>query len=249
MYRYSVKPACACTLEEKLAICKRLNITNLELGGRVDGVKIADMTPDQVENARAALIAAGVAPVSAKLSCCLCDDEAIRRWFQAAHFMGVEAVELPAPKDDDEAAYIESLRNPCAYAESYGMGILLGCKAESFLADDAGLTRVVKALAPAKVEIILDPYYHVSRGSSVFWKGYYNSKLKNAVGMIRANDGTAAGEGYLPGQGAGDIRELMSLALARSYSGYFSIAAYPGYEDAEKWEEVLAALRAELARM
>ena len=98
MYRYSVKPACACTLEEKLAICKRLNITNLELGGRVDGVKIADMTPDQVENARAALIAAGVAPVSAKLSCCLCDDEAIRRWFQAAHFMGVEAVELPGER-------------------------------------------------------------------------------------------------------------------------------------------------------
>ncbi|MBE6928967.1 MAG: sugar phosphate isomerase/epimerase [Ruminococcaceae bacterium] len=249
MYRYSIKPACACTLAEKLALCKSLNITNLELGGCIDGVKLSDMTPDQVEDARAALIAAGVAPVSAKISCCLCDDEAIRRWFQAAHFLGVEAAELPSPKTDDEAAYIESLRRPCAYAQSYGMQILLACKADTFLADDAGLTRVVKALAPAQVNVILDPYYHVSRGSSAFWKGYYASKLKNAVAVIRANDGLPTGEGKLPGEGSGDIRELMSLALARSFGGYFSIAAYPGFEDTGKWADVAAALRRELQNM
>ena len=244
MYRYSLNPTKHSTLEEKIAVCRSLCIPALELDGTVDGTAFHAMTNDQIEDARQLLIGAGVAVVLAQLNCDLNDDAAVRSWFRTAQWLGVENVLFPAPAEGEtELTYLARLERPFAYAKSYGMGRLLTHSKEGLLATEEGLTQVVKSLDGAGV--IVDPMLQAALGHSAYMDCCYKSRLKNAIFMIRATDGLNTGEAMLPGAGVAQVREFVSLMLARSFGGYFSVAPYGGYE----LPQIIDALRAELKRM
>lgn len=244
MYRYSLNPTEQKLLSDKISMCRRLYVPALELDGTINGVGFADLSCDQTEDARQELIDAGVVVILAALNCPTNDDAAVRKWFHNAHFLGVENVLMPAPlKNETMQDYVTRLEKPCAYAENYGMGSLLTHTKEGLLSTEAALTEAVKTVG--NVRTIVDPKLQAAMGNSAYMHCFYASRLKNSIYLVRVNDGMKDGTEKLPGQGVSQLRELVSLMLARRFDGYFSVEPYSGYT----MEEILTAFRKELKNM
>ena len=65
----------------------------------------------------------------------------------------------------------------------------------------------------------MHPFFHV----------FYASKLKNRVRFLRLNDSLySTGEAMPLAGGNGEIKELISILLSRSFDGYFSVTPYRG---------------------
>ena len=125
MYHYSIAPHKTRLLADKIALCRALGVSNLELAGEIDGVPFDQLDHEALEDARQALILSGVRVVLATLSADLADDGAVRRFFKAAYQLHVESVLLPAPVGEDLEAYVKACTPAARYARSYGMGLLV----------------------------------------------------------------------------------------------------------------------------
>lgn len=244
MYRYSLNPTDQKFISDKISMCRKLCIPALELDGTINGVGFADLSCDQTEDTRQELIDAGVVVVLAALNCPAEDDAAVRNWFHNAHFLGVENVLMPPPFENETMQdYVTRLEKPCAYAENYGMGSFVTHTKEGLLSTEAALTEAVKTVG--NVRTIVDPKLQAGMGNSAYMNCFYASRLKNAISMVRVNDGMKDGAEKLPGEGVSQLRELVSLMLARNFDGYFSVSPYGGYT----MEEILTAFRKELKNM
>ena len=58
---------------------------------------------------------------------------------------------------------------------------------------------------------------------------FYTSKLKNRIRFLRLNDSLySTGEPTRLAGGNGEIKELVSILLTRSFDGWFSVTPYRG---------------------
>ena len=109
-------------------------------------------------------------------------------------------------------------------ARAYGIRILLENTADGPLSTDEGLEEVLAALAPEDAGWILDPRAIVRQRRHPFFHDFTRSKRKNDIAVLRLRDGRFGDGAPTPlAQGDAEIRELVSILLARSFRGPFSI--------------------------
>lgn len=125
---------------------------------------------------------------------------------------------------------------------AYGIRILLENEGEGPLSTEPGLSELLRSLGPESAGWILDPLGFVRQRLHPFFQVFYHSKLKNDVAMLRIRDGCFEdGVPTLPGEGDGEIKELVSILLARSFRGPFSFGSIePGLDP----DDCRASLRA-----
>lgn len=246
MYHYSIAPELG--FAESIALCREIGVYNLEIDGTLDGVSLADLSPAAVQDYREALIDSGVRIVCAAIPAGLSDD-ALRRFFAAAYQLHVENVLAPKPESDDIDAYIALCTTPAKYAQSYGIGFLAVNEPDSILKTDDNVARVVRALAKYDCGSVFDTAAYQKTGAYPFFGALYSSHIKNRIRMIRLGD---LDKSYAPvpfEHGICGLRECVSLLLARSFDGYFSLTALYGQKCAADWQKLLCDARHMLKNM
>lgn len=164
---------------------------------------------------------------------------AVQQILQSAHLLETEHILYdPEGCTDEEIAFFFKA------AASFDIPVMVENKASSILSDAAAIEAFLKkhpcgvAFNPLEfVKLKQHPFFHV----------YYNSRLKNNISLLRLNDGIYLDGSATPlAQGNGEIKELISIMKARSFSGMFSLSPYLPGSTAEDLANMAAWLRSTL---
>lgn len=249
MYHISIAPDRIPAFADKLALCRALGISSLELPGCIDDMPFSELSPAALEAARETLIDTGVRVVISLLSADPADDAALRRFFNAAYELHVESVLLPVPVQDSAEAYAKAWTTAARYAQAYGMGLLVSNDPDTFLKTDAGVTEAVRALEAYDCGAVFDGVAYQKTGVYPFFGACYSSHIKNRIRVLRIGD---VDKDYKPvalDHGITGLREVTSLLLARSFDGYFSLAQDDLLQTEADWEVRLRDTRTMLKNM
>lgn len=248
MFHYSIAPNGIKRYCDKIALCQVLCIPNLEIQGELDGILLDKLTDSDLESARQAFIHSGVRIVISSISANLFDDLSIRCFFRAAHRLHIENILLPAPCTNDLDAYIVNCMKIGKYAYSYGMGLLVTNYPAGILKEEASVAKVVRALEKYHCGILFDSSTYLEDKIAPFFGACYYSRAKDAIRVIRMNDQDWDGKEVLCNEGNGNMREISSLLLSRSFDGYFSLKQDRAV-DIRQWQLQLNAVRQMLVKI
>lgn len=120
----------------------------------------------------------------------------------------------------------EAFMGLCTLARAYQVGVLVendGAEPEVM----NYFEELFKEELKAKPKFIFNPAEYVKNKAHPFFHRFYNSRLKNDIAILRINDCLFKSKKYvLPGDGNGEVKEMASILLSRSFSGWFSIGPY-----------------------
>ena len=168
------------------------------------------------------------------------DHDAYRYVLRHAALLGIDRVKVPTCGLSSP----EPLREVCRMGRAYGIRILLENEGEGPLSTEPGLSELLRSLGPESAGWILDPLGLVRQRLHPFFQVFYHSRLKNDIALLRIRDGRFEdGAATLPGQGDGEVKELVSILLARSFRGPFSFAPEGPGLDPEDCRESLHAFQ------
>ena len=83
---------------------------------------------------------------------------------------------------------------------------------------------MMRALHP-EAALAFNPANFAAAGELPFLGGF--RKIKRYVGYLAISDGSRLGAGCLPGNGNGEIKELISILRCSSFKGWFSLGSVP----------------------
>ena len=77
-----------------------------------------------------------------------------------------------------------------------------------------------------EVALAFNPANFAAAGELAFLQSY--RKLRQYIRYVAITDATANGHSCVPGNGNGEVKEIMSILRCASFDGYFSLACNPG---------------------
>lgn len=207
------------SLEEGLAAADALRINDIILSD-FGGKPLEACSGAEVEDIRCALIDSNKTIVQLNTTLPLSDLETFNILLQKAHLLNVKNIRI-LPSEDP------ALLTECAkMADAWNIGLVLQNAPETFFRDDASMTALMRAL-PENIAVSFDPAGFVALAKHPFFHVFYGSKLKNRVRFLLLQDTLYTGGAPMPlGGGNGEIKELISILLSRSYDGWFCITPY-----------------------
>lgn len=197
-------------------------ITNWEIKDGFFGTPLADMTPDQVEDARDLLIRKLSRVVLYTTDLSVADCAAFVRFFRNAHIIGAENVKLTwlsvAGASDAQ------IRKIIAIGASFSIGVLFEPEAEHM--EELGLDRYA-ALRGDHTGLVYNPNEFLKAGIRPYTNVLSKTKFAPDIRFLRVRD--MNGQTLAPAvlkKGNSEIKECASKLLTRTYRGYFSFGAY-----------------------
>jgi len=238
-------------LKEALAVADTLHINNIELSD-IEGKALEQCSGNEVEDIRNALIDSNKTIVLLNTDLPVTDTVSYNELFRKAHLLHVQNVRIVLEKSlsDSEAITPDSasLAQILRMAELWNIGIVFENNHASFFKDNDSMTAFLGKM-PEHTALVFNPMEFVALQKHPFFHVFYNSKLKNRVRFLRLNDSLySTGEAMPLAGGNGEIKELISILLSRSFDGYFSITPYREYS-AVKMLETLEEYRSLLKNM
>jgi hypothetical protein len=224
---------------DELEAAKTLGINNIEIDDKFDGTPIWELDGNKTEDVRNLLIDSNKKIVLLRTELPVNRLEDYRKLFRTAHLMLIENVKVPLPESEAE---IDLLYEIAKIAMSYGIRMLFENKAHSLAEDDASMTALYKKFKGLHIGFVYNPLEFVAMQRHPFFHMFYTSKLKNHIVFMRLNDGLYSTLEPKPlCEGNAEVKELVSILLARSFEGYFSLTPYMGngLEDLKKSHEEL----------
>ncbi|MBE7062199.1 MAG: hypothetical protein IJN25_03680 [Clostridia bacterium] len=195
-------------------------IDNLELCDGVFGKPLHCLSGAETEDIRNRLIARRQRIVLYSVDIpteCTADYIA---FFRRAHLLGIENVLLCAPGNENLATVIDMAR---------GMGIrlLFEPTKENGLTFDA-----YKEIRTPDTGLVLSSVEFSRQGIMPFRSAFYKSKVHGDVVFVRMKDGIMGTDIPVPlEEGNSEVKECLSILLARSFTGYISVSDYCGNMD------------------
>lgn len=195
-------------------------IDNLELCDGVFGKPLHLLTGAETEDIRNRLIAKRQRIVLYTVAIPTENTADYVAFFRRAHLLGIENVLLAAPAGESPDAVIDMAR---------GMGIRLLFEPTK----ENGLTfAAYKELRTPDTGLVLSPVEFARQGIMPFRSAFYKSKVHGDVVFVRMNDGIMGTDTPVPlEEGNSEVKECLSILLARSFTGYISVSDYCGDMD------------------
>lgn len=213
----------AYSFREKLALLHKLHLHLLELDS--SECEIESLAPAALCDMQEALLDYGCGIVLYRSSANLSDRKVLRRLFRAAHLLSIPYIQFRKAKTVNE-----DVKWLMKAAESFGIILLVENRAEGPLSDAPTIVNFLKQTEGGTVGIVFNPLEFVKTKKHPFFQVYYNCRFKNAICCFRMIDGLyETGEEAPLLHGNAELKELVSIALARSFNGFFSIGT-PGKE-------------------
>ena len=208
-------------LEEAVGIIKGQGIDTIEFGPELSA-ELLDMSVEQL-----GAVASSLCALDVRVSLVSCPQEdpsadIVRRVAEIAKALGAAMVKLQ-PFRAEHAGLLEELPSlvddrrdacPTLVVENVA-GTVFDTKANC----EGVLTR-----APG-LKVAYNPAHFAHVGEKPFLQTYHKGKLKRALEQLYITDGCRpGGDPYtLPGQGQGEVKELMSILRCRSFDGVFCL--------------------------
>ena len=223
MYRLccDITPFAARSFEEGLAVADALGINDIVLAS-IGGKGLECCSGDELEDIRCALIDSNKTVVLLKTGLPLSDTAAYNTLFRKAHLLNVKnvAVSLSALAEAPEVGLLLKM------AEAWNLGLIFENDPGSFFRDDPSMTAFLKPL-PETAAVSFAPAGFVALQKHPFFHVFYGSRLKNRIRFLRLEDTLySTGEPTPLGGGNGEVKELISILLSRSYDGWFTLTPY-----------------------
>ena len=223
MYRLccDITPFAARSLAEGLAAADSLGINDIVLAS-FGGKNIESCSGDELEDIRCALIDSNKTIVLLKTALPLSEPAAYNTLFRKAHLLNVKniGISLSGTESAPDMSRLVKM------AEAWNLGIVFENDPGSFFRDDPSMTAFMKPLAGAAA-VSFAPAGFVALEKHPFFHVFYGSKLKNRIRFLKLEDTLySTGEATPLGGGNGEIKELISILLARSYEGWFTLTPY-----------------------
>lgn len=230
MYNFSIfiDDCVAKTIENKIDVCRQLEICNMEINEELDGVSIAHFSGEQLNNLRNLLISTNRKIVLLNCIKPVTQTDHYKNVFRKAQLVRVENIKVTIKKEDScSDAFIEGLQMVCKIGKAYGIKVLVENDSTTFLSTEQEISEVFKMLEGLNAGLIFNPLEFVRLKSHPFFHVFYNSRLKNNIFFLRVNDGLYLnGKPVLISKGNAEIKELASILIARGFTGYFSFVPY-----------------------
>lgn len=225
MYQLSCDISCFASksLQEGLCAADALRINDIELAD-FGGKPLWQCSGSEVEDIRCALIDSNKTIVLLSAAIPLGDRSTFNELFRRAHLLNVKNIRIPLeglPEPPEAAALAEILK----MATAWNIGVVFENEHRSFFRDDKSMTDFLLPLPNAGA--VYNPAEFVALSHHPFFHMFYASKLKNRIRFLRLNDSLYdTGEPTPLAGGNGEIKELISILLARSFDGWFSVTPY-----------------------
>lgn len=234
MYRFSIelKNSGSCTY----------GISNWEVRDGFFGANLADMTPDQVEDARDLLIRKLSRVVLYTTDLPVAEYSAYVRFFRNAHIIGAENVKLSYAAVS--GATDDQIQKIIAIGTSFSIGVLFELEAEHMEAFDFAR---YEALRAEKTGLVFNPNEFTKAGIRPYTNILSKTKLAPDIAFLRVCDMRQADlQPACLMKGNSEIKECASKLLTRTYRGYFSFGAYseeiPVENVIREFSEILCAM-------
>lgn len=230
MYRFSLAPSdfLAPSFEQKLALCNKACCAYVELSDTIENAFLGDLDGETIENMRCLLIDYGKIISLVTYTGKIADQECFRKLLRSAHLLGVKAIAVSCDLYDTVEAAVADITECARDAQCYGIRLCVENHHDSVLSRNKNMEALVKQ-AGENVYTIFNPLCYAYMRAHPFFHEFYGSKLKNNITFLRVNDGLfCERKPMLPGRGNGEIKELASILLSRSFDGYFSFTDYFG---------------------
>lgn len=223
MYRLccDITPFAARSLREGLAVADALRINDIALAD-IGGKALQDCSGSQVEDIRSALIDSNKTIVLLKTALPLSDAAAYNTLFRKAHLLNIKNIQvsLSCMESAPDVSLILKM------AESWSIGLVFENDPGCFYRDDPSMTAFIKPLSEG-AGVCFNPAGFVALQKHPFFHVFYGSKLKNRIRFLKLEDTLySTGEATPLGGGNGEIKELISILLSRSYGGWFTLTPY-----------------------
>lgn len=258
MYNFSacISDETAQDFQQKLNACNQLLIYNIEIDELFDGKNLYDLNGDELENYRNILIMSGKKIEIYSTSEPVEHFDYYKILFRKAHLLNIKNIKIKnihncshweasenelgtcSKKGIEEFAL--DLQKIVGIGESYGIRVLLENQSGSEIAEDSQITNIFKLVKSEYLGLVFNPLEFVKLKKHPFFHVFYNSKLKNNIHFLRVNDGLFTdGKPMLPGIGNGELKELASILLSRSFNGCFSFTPYLGQNDLDSYRDII----------
>lgn len=243
MYNFSVEISdlLAKSFEDKLKISTELGINNIETTDSFDGVKLYEMTGEQLERIRDLLIDYTKRIVLLTTTLDTDEKEKLNLLFRRALVLNVKGIKL-LPKENGDLSYVAKL------SKAYGIKILFENDSKSFINNEN--TMLSLASQAEDSGLIFNPFEFVCMQRHPFFHVYYSSKIKNKVSFLRITDGLYnVHTPIMLYHGCAEVKELASIMLSRSFDGYFSFSPYLPEMTLEQYKECISIFKKQLKNM
>ncbi len=213
---------------------KSKGFRGLETGYVLNGKALYDLSGDETEDIRDILISELFPIELVKAPPFETEDGQLKRFFRCAHLLSVKNILLPREllaekieKGTGAALYISKLLRA---ASSFGMDVIAENASASYYKTNEKMEELASEAKDAgfDLKISIDPFEYVKEYHHPFFHMFYNSRIKNSVKMLRLHDGLYSGAPERLANGNCEIKELISILLARSFDGIFSVTPYLG---------------------
>ena len=247
MYNFSifVDDSIAHDFAGKIQLCNKLLLGNMEISDKLEGEYVADIKGEQLDALRKLLITNNKKLVLLNSTRPVEEFEYFKELFRKAYILGVENVNVTIDlEDEDKEMFSHNFKKICRVAQTYGIEVLIENRATSFLSNDKAIASFYDNIKTQNTGLIFNPLEYVKLKSHPFFHEFYNSKLKDDIIFLRVNDGLFVnGKPALPAQGNGEIKELASILLSRSFKGYFSFTPYFKKMDTNMYIEIIESFK------
>jgi len=219
------------SFEEKIKVFNKLLINNIEINDSIENKNITELNGEEIERIRNLLVEYNKKIVLLNCSKNINDYEYYKAVFKIAYILGIENVKLGfnlnlSNKCNAIKEYLELILK---LGDNYGIGTLIENNCSIGSTHDVEVTKfcIQCGIDKSSLGLIFNPLEYVKLKKHPFFHVFYNSKLKNNIQFLRITDGLFKdGSSTLPGQGNGEMKEMASALLARSFKGYFSFTPY-----------------------
>lgn len=210
------------SLQEGLSVADKLHINDIAVAS-FEGKPLEACSGAEVENIRCALIDSNKTIVLLHTELPLADTATYNTLFRKAHLLNVKNVRIHLTAQTPTAEQVSEILK---MANAWNIGIVFQNDPETFFRDDPSMTAFMKGLGE-HAAISFDPAGFVALAKHPFFHVFYGSKLKNRVRFLQLQDSLYADGAPMPlGGGNGEVKELISILLSRSYDGWFCITPY-----------------------
>lgn len=251
MYKFSIAPPehLAPGFEDKLILCEKTRCAYVEISDIIENTFLGDMDGDTIETMRNLLIDYGKTVSLITYTGKLSDRERFRALLRNAHLLGTKAIKVSCEEYDTVENAAADITECALDAKCYGIRLCAENKHDSILSSNGDMEQLVKC-AGDNVCSIFNPLSYAYMRTHPFFHAFYGSKLKNNIAFLRVNDGLfCERKPALPGQGNGEIKELASILLSRSFDGFFSFTDYFGEISLDDLLQYIAAFKTLLKQM
>ncbi len=191
-------------------------ISNLEVSDGIFGKPLYLLNGEETEEIRNLLITRRQKIVLYSVDMPLANQADYVKFFRRAHLLAIPYVKLTTPFGAEDKENLDAVID---IARGMGIRLLFEPTAENEMTFDS-----YREMRTPDTGMYLNPMEFVRQGKMPFRGNFYKAKVKDDVCFVRMIDGIMGTDTVVPlEEGNSEVKECLSVILARSFDGYLSI--------------------------